>query len=131
MAPYQSSTSNRNALRNTTSSASPTTAPQANLSANLKTLWPSPHKSNLQITEKGVERHPIMYPGGKTVASPKVSTSASQSDKTEVASDYPFSLQYLALQQRMQQANRLFHMLVNVLKAQHESAKAMIENLKA
>ena len=31
-------------------------------------LWPSPHKSTLQITSKGRQQKGIMYPGARTVA---------------------------------------------------------------
>jgi hypothetical protein len=42
-----------------------------------------------------------------------------------------FNLQYLALQEEVQQENRRFTTLSNVLKAKHETAKAAIGNVRA
>jgi len=42
-----------------------------------------------------------------------------------------FNLQYLALQEEVQQENRRFSTLSNVLKAKHETAKAAIGNIRS
>jgi hypothetical protein len=42
-----------------------------------------------------------------------------------------FNLQYLALQEEVQQENRRFTTLSNVLKAKHETAKSAIGNVRA
>ncbi|MFP3853873.1 MAG: hypothetical protein ACLFWD_06225 [Anaerolineales bacterium] len=41
-----------------------------------------------------------------------------------------FSLDYLGLQQKMQQENREFNMLSNVMKSKHDSAKDAINNIR-
>lgn len=41
-----------------------------------------------------------------------------------------FSLQYLQLQQKMQQENREYSMLSNVMKTKHDTAKAAINNIR-
>lgn len=41
-----------------------------------------------------------------------------------------FSIQYLAIQQKIQQENREFNLLSNVMKARHEAAKNAINNLR-
>jgi len=42
-----------------------------------------------------------------------------------------FNLQFLALQENVQQENRRFTTVSNVLKAKHETAKAAVQNIRA
>jgi hypothetical protein len=42
-----------------------------------------------------------------------------------------FNLQYLSLQEEVQQENRRFSTVSNVLKAKHETAKAAVSNIRA
>ena len=41
-----------------------------------------------------------------------------------------FNLQYLNLQQDMQQENRKFTAISNVMKTKHDTAKSMIQNVR-
>ena len=41
-----------------------------------------------------------------------------------------FNLQYLQLQQNMQNENRKFSALSNVMKTKHDTAKSMIQNVR-
>lgn len=55
--------------------------------------------------------------------SPKASSRMQETDK-------PFDLQYLQLQQKIQQDNRQFTLISNIMKAKHDTAKNAINNLR-
>jgi hypothetical protein len=108
----------KHALKITISSTSARTTPNTSFGTILKMHWPSPHTSTLQVTSMGSLRTPIMYPGAKTMASSRLSSGIS------------FNMQYLQLQNEMQQENRKFSVLSNIMKTKHDTAKNAINNVR-
>ena len=54
----------------------------------------------------------------------------SQTTKSVLAMKQSFNLQYLQLQQNMQQQNRQFTLMSNIMKVKHDTAKSAINNVR-
>lgn len=89
----------------------------------------------------GVESATSILPGGavvsaavqgarETVAGSSGSSSSASSIESALDAQSDTQMQYIELQQRMQEENRRFTTLSNVLKARHETAKTAIGNIR-
>jgi hypothetical protein len=74
--------------------------------------------------------------GGNTLAQGAISTGSSSTDalmsqtRQMQEMNMSFNLQYLNLQQEMQQENRQFTMVSNIMKTKHDTAKSAINNIR-
>jgi hypothetical protein len=76
------------------------------------------------------------YAGLVGIAAPNGAVGAAGADQMLQATkqmqemNMSFNLQYLALQQQMQNENRMFTMLSNIMKTRHDTAKNAISNVR-